>query len=448
MISLIKSLPFLNRIDHHLREVLKKASLVLILRFLQTGLGFVLNILVAKLFGAEGVGAYYLALTVTGIGTAAGCFGLENTFVRFIAANAGQKRWEQIAGVYRQGTLLALVTSTLTFITIFANAAWIAEKIFSDASLVGILQIMSISIVPASLLSLNNSALMGLKRPSVGMIPLLSHTLLNIILLFPLRSLLGIEGLAVAYVVSNIIALAVGLYFWHHYLPQINRLWGIFDFRLLLRTSFPLMLIALVKVFSNWTGTFVLGVFASTEDVGVYGVALRVALLTTFVLTAVNSIVAPKFAELYEERDTKTLGKLARDTASVLALVAFPFLVLFVFFPGWILNFFGDDFVRGGTALTILAIGNFINVATGSVGRLLIMTGYEKLVQYNVFGAVLLNILLSLILIPRLGITGAALATATTFVIQNLISVWLVYWKLSILTIPIPGKRFLFKKSS
>ena len=85
---------------------------------------------------------------------------------------------------------------------------------------------------------------------------------------------------------------------------------------------------------------------------------------------------------------------------------------------------------------SILAIGQFVNVATGSVEYLLMMSGYEELFRNNSTCVAIVNIILCLILIPLFGIIGAAISTAISFAAANLIAMMLVWWRLNIWTVP------------
>ncbi|MEA3643989.1 MAG: polysaccharide biosynthesis C-terminal domain-containing protein [Lamprobacter sp.] len=76
--------------------------------------------------------------------------------------------------------------------------------------------------------------------------------------------------------------------------------------------------------------------------------------------------------------------------------------------------------------LRILALEQLVNVATGSVGYLLSMTGHERLLRNNVLAAAVVALDGALVLIPAFGLIGTAVATATGIAIQNLLCVWQV----------------------
>ena len=93
-----------------------------------------------------------------------------------------------------------------------------------------------------------------------------------------------------------------------------------------------------------------------------------------------------------------------------------------ILFADRVLGLFGSDFVAARWEMTILILGQLVNVGAGSVGYLMEMTGHHKKCAY-VFGcSALLNLVLNGILIPTLGIMGAAIATAVTMALWN---IWL-----------------------
>jgi O-antigen/teichoic acid export membrane protein len=152
----------------------------------------------------------------------------------------------------------------------------------------------------------------------------------------------------------------------------------------------------------------------------------------SFILIAVNSIAAPKFAALYKQGDMRTLGAVARKSAALMTLMVSPLLLICVLVPSWVMGLFGKDFESGALLLSILAIGQFVNVATGSVGYLLIMSGNEKLIRNSTALAAGVNIVLNILLVPWLGPLGAAISSATGIALYNLFNMVLVRYRLKI----------------
>jgi O-antigen/teichoic acid export membrane protein len=97
-------------------------------------------------------------------------------------------------------------------------------------------------------------------------------------------------------------------------------------------------------------------------------------------------------------------------------------------FPATVLGIFGHQFTSGAVALTILSLAMMINLGTGNVTVVLLMGGKSSLSAYNALAALSVNVVLNLLLLPRIGIAGAAIAWAASIAVDNIapvIEVWL-----------------------
>lgn len=106
------------------------------------------------------------------------------------------------------------------------------------------------------------------------------------------------------------------------------------------------------------------------------------------------------------------------------------------------MSIFGKDFSSLGNILRIMAAGRYVNVLTGSVGSLLIMTGHEREQRLAVLISAVMSVILSLILIPLLGLLGAAISYAIALAAQNLLSVYFVKKRLGFWMFCLSGFRF------
>lgn len=420
-----------------MQELLRGASTAFALKILAAGLGFGLNVVLARLLGAEGTGLYFLALTVMSIGAVLGRVGLDNAMIRFIAANSAVGNWVAVKGVYVKSIKIALAASGLVAITIAMIAPWLAETVFSEPELASLLRWVALAVVPFALFSLHALALQGLKKIRDAILVLsVWAPFLSLLGIFPLVPMVGVIGAVWAYICATFFTLLISIWRWKKSTPQLKHVQGHFETKELIQSSMPLFCIAALNLILTWSSTLILGVHASSEEVGIFGVANRTAMLASFVLAAVNSIAAPKFAALYKQGDMKSLGETARNSAKIMTLMASPILLLFLLAPRVVLQAFGEQFVEGSVALLILVIGQFINVSTGSVGYLLMMCGRERLMRNNLVLCAGVNIVLGLLFIPQMGITGAATATAVALSLQNVIAAGFVWKKMGLITIP------------
>jgi O-antigen/teichoic acid export membrane protein len=128
---------------------------------------------------------------------------------------------------------------------------------------------------------------------------------------------------------------------------------------------------------------------------------------------------APFVADLYNRGETERLDRLFKTLTRWTVTATMPAFLVLAVAPEPVLRVFGADFAGGETALLIVLAGQFINIATGSVGFVLIMvgrTGWDLLVYA---ASLALNLTLAIILADRYGIEGAAIANAVTFALSK-----------------------------
>ncbi|MBK7964582.1 MAG: polysaccharide biosynthesis C-terminal domain-containing protein [Bacteroidetes bacterium] len=203
--------------------------------------------------------------------------------------------------------------------------------------------------------------------------------------------------------------------------------------------SLPMMITGSIFFILNWIDNLVIGVYRTEIEVGLYDTAFKIASASAIILMAINAIQGPTFAEYHSKNDISKLRNSIFTSTKMLFYATLPFTLLICIFPEWILSFFGNDFKQASTALIILSIGNFFSSITGSVGILLQMTGHQKPYNNIILCAAITSIILNIILVPRIGITGAAIASAIAKIIQNLAGSIYVYKKFGFLSIYLPG---------
>lgn len=421
-----------SKANSQMKSVLKDSVMAFLFRIGGAALTFFVNIVIARKFGAEGNGAYYIALTVTTIATMIGRLGLDNSLLRFIAANAAQKHWGKVNNVYKKGMLLSLGFSTALTVLLFALSPLMAEHVFKDPSVAVPLQLMSLSIVPLSLLNLSSESLKALKKTNIALFvqSLGSPLIFVVLLLMPIS--MDLNDVFLYYVVSQAAMFLMGIYFWNRVTKEFKKENGEFSTKFLIKESIPLFWVTSLNIFMNFTDTIMLSIWEDKSAVGIYGAALRVTMLASMLLFAVNSVVGPRFAAMWEKKDIKGLEKLGQFTTLLMVCAAILFTLPFILFPDFILNLFGDDFTQGSTALIILSLGQFFALATGPVAFLLMMTGNGKFHRNNVFISVVISVSLNAILIPIMGMTGAAIANSFSLVVKNILGVIFVKKKLNV----------------
>ncbi len=97
-----------------------------------------------------------------------------------------------------------------------------------------------------------------------------------------------------------------------------------------------------------------------------------------------------------------------------------PAFVVLVVFPRDILRIFGEEFVVGAIATVILAVGQLVNASTGPVGSVLNMSRHVRLNMADNIAALALNLVLNVVLVPRYGFVGSAVAWSVSLAGVNI----------------------------
>lgn len=411
----------------HEKDLLVGAMNAFFLKLGAAGLTFFMHVVVARTLGANGSGIFFLAFTIVAIAATVGRFGLDNAIVKFVASNAVSSDWQKINSVFSISEKYVFCLSLLISTIIYTGAEWFALHVFDKIDLTGPLRLLSLAIIPIALFTYYANALRGLMliRHSIFVLSVLSP-IVFLVLCWPLMSLYGISGAAGAYLFSVIVASLAGKFIWINKTKRFSCAQKKFDKSALLASCVPLFIISLLQLIMTWASTLILGGWVESSDVGIFNAANRTSMLVSFILIAVNSIAAPKFAELYRRQDFTALRIIAKKSTLLMILLAFPVVMMFVAEPMVVMHFFGSEFVDGAQILRILAIGQFVNVATGSVGVILMMCGREREYKHATVIASILNLCLNFILIPICGVLGAATATSISIAIQNFIGLFYV----------------------
>jgi O-antigen/teichoic acid export membrane protein len=182
------------------------------------------------------------------------------------------------------------------------------------------------------------------------------------------------------------------------------------DLRAMLAFSTPVWMSDLLVKFHNNIQTLILGSLNTIVNVGIFSVANQITSVSGQFSSSLNISAKPVIAELHDRRDFKQMGHIYQTANKWALMVQLPVFLIMVFFPTQILSFFGKSFTGGAVALSILALADLVSVGTGMGGVIIDMTGYTKLKLLNSVIRLVTYLGLDLLLIPRWGIIGAAVA--------------------------------------
>jgi len=418
-----------------LSKLAKNAGISGVGEIIGNAIAYTSNVLVTRRIGLDPFGVYVLASTILRIVGVFSVLGLDWGLIRFISLYQGRGDRARVKGVIIFSTKVAGLISLFFFSLLFLTSNFISIQIFHNPDLSPVLQILLISLPFTTLMTVWLGGIQGFQlikyRVYVEKLFQPLSRLLFLILLF----ILGMKLFGV--LIASLLSAIIGFIFAFWYLDKIfpfrqNQLIPIYEKKETLAFSLAVSLLSFFYYISRWVSILMLGYFATSKEVGIYGAVDRVIPIINLPLISINSIFPPMIAELYGKRDLAKLESLYKVETKWAISLGLPFFLVLSIFARPIMSIFGSGFAEGAVVLIMLSVAQMIVVSAGSQGQVLMMTGRQNLTLINnVFFAVT-NIILNYFLIPRYGIIGAAVSGLICTGTLNIIEVGQVYYLLRI----------------
>jgi O-antigen/teichoic acid export membrane protein len=406
----------------------------------------VLMVVLGRLYGPAGVGVLALAQSILlGAGIIAN-YGMDNGLMKFVGQDQPHINTTKLL---RWSVGISLSVSLVIGLAIFFGRKILGD-LFQNEYLSTVLIGIAIAVPAFTLGYLLSGFFKGIQRPATacllegGIIALVSALLVSILNLIVSGNDLATIGFA--YAIAAWLVFFYGAFKIFRWFTKIERnksYTSESEDKVLKKrffsTSHEFFVMSLANLVQTVISMLIAGWMLSSEDLGLFKSSQQTAMLISFVLIVNNAILPPRFAKLNYTGQFKELEKLARKGASLGILVASPLIIVCLFFPHSVLTFIGAGFAEAVPLLRLLALAQIVNLATGSVGFMLAMSGHERIMRNIAWLSSVVGVLLLFALIPPFGAMGAAVGVAVILVMQNLIAVFFVWQRLGIWILPFPN---------
>ena len=410
-------------VDAAFLQVAKGSLLLRLGAVLAKLFGFLRQFLVIRMLSPNDYGLFALSLTVVTVLGALGSVGLYHGAQRFIAYNIEKDDLSKVKGTIQTSVWITTSTSLLFMVLLIAFAYPLAG-FFSKPEMKSLLLIMS-PIVPFQVAALlMTSFFLGFHRPAPQVvIGDIGFGLISVITIF-------ISLLIARSVYSP--AIAVSISFFLVFLASISLYKFRFPMNLksvhaspmaktLLHFSLPLFLFSILYTVMGNTDTVVIAHYLPAKQVGFYNAAFLLMSALPIFYTAVGLIYLPVATSLKAREAQTESVKLYQSSTRWPFIFTLPLFLTFFLFPAQALSLlFGGRYIEAATSLWILSIGALIGTFLGPNSTALIAYGDTRPVLYASMAATVIDIVLCLLLVPQIGISGAAIASASALGVSNL----------------------------
>lgn len=187
------------------------------------------------------------------------------------------------------------------------------------------------------------------------------------------------------------------------------------------RFTAPRSLATMAQIVIQRLDIVLVGIMRGPAAAAVYTAATRFLILGQLGNAAISLAAQPRFTELFAVGASREANRIYRVTTGWLITVTWPIYLLAMVYGSQILTVFGHSYRAGTSVMIILAASMLVATACGQVDMVLTTTGRSSWSLANGVTALAVNVTLDLILIPRYGITGAAIGWAASIGVTNLV---------------------------
>jgi len=177
----------------------------------------------------------------------------------------------------------------------------------------------------------------------------------------------------------------------------------------------------------DWSDVLVVAALTSPADAGIYAVVTRAVRAGQVIDRAMRIAVSPRISHLLALGERGAATRLHTGVTRLLILLSWPFYLALAILGPPVLSLFGDGFDTGATALAILAGAMMVSSASGMLQSVLLQGGRSSWQMYNKAAVLAVNVTLSILFVPVLGIAGAALSWMACLLVDTALAAWQVH---------------------
>ncbi len=397
-------------------------------RLAGAGVGILLQIVIARHYGAQSLGIYYQALSLAAIFSVFISVGYPWIVAPIVAAKEADNSPELLSNFLTQASRETVAISLLLGIPA-ALAIWYSGYFGVDerlALLVGLLT-APVYVVMRMMGGIANALkhFQLANLPELLLRPTLILTVVSFAVIFQFR--LG----AVSIVTINlIVSIALATYMASALGGSLNFSFGRDsahgqsreDKSRLRKLAVPMIFSTLfINMFAD-LDILIVSMILPTSETGIFGVCMKIAALLVFAVQVTHQILLRDASDAHRTSDRiKMQDIIGKANRIALASSIVSFLVILLF-GKLLLGIFGPEFLAGYFCLLGLTLAQFVRAAFGPAIQVLMITGHQRAGIPVYVASLFVLVICNMVLVPSYGYEGAAIAVIITTLFW---SVWL-----------------------
>ncbi len=399
------------------------AGKVFLVRVASAGLALMSQVLLARWMGSFEFGIYIYAWTWVLMIGALSDLGLSSAARRFIPEYTEFKSYDRLRGFLSGARWLSVAIAT-TIGAAGVIGVWLLSPHLDGYAVVPLY--LACAVIPIyGLVQTQAGIAQSYDWPNLALMPFFIWRQLAITALMGAAYLFGAPtGAVIAMAITTIATWAIAL----GQMVVLNRRLKdkvapgpkSYESRIWLATSVPIFIVEGFYLLLTYVDILALEHYRSPDEVAVYYAGARLLSIVAFVYFAIAGATTHKFTEYHISGDGKRLASFFAETIKWTFWPSLAVCAIILAFGKPLLALFGGDFASGYAVMFILSAGMLARAAVGPAERLLNMLGERKQCAVIYAGAFSINLAACVVLIPRIGIDGAAFATSTALIFESI----------------------------
>lgn len=425
------------------KRIVKGTTIAFSFSIISAFIGYLLRIFAARELGPYEYGLFYGTFALVAFLGLFNNLGLNETITKFVAEFNVKNQKEKIKGAIIFSILMRLIIFSIILLLVFFFSNQITAKILNDQSAEMILKILLLSTFLTSFSPIFQSALRGLTK--IKEYAFSSFSFILLVFIFALLILPGSRqkalSFAYCYIIGGIISGMISFGLFVKSFPSFFQIKLSIEKSLVKKIIFfalPTFAYSIAFVIISYTDTIMISLFRTVEEVGLYQVAIPTARMILYFAMALSTILLPVFSEMWAKGEKRKASELLFHILKISLVLALPFSLIFIMFPSIVINlFFGSKYIGATTSLRILSVGYLFYILSTIHFNLMNGIGKPILTMKIVYTSAGLNVLLNLLLIPSLGIEGAAIASMLSLIFSFILSEIVLHREFERIRIPL-----------
>ena len=377
--------------------------------------GILVGAAVARYLQPERFGVLSLGLTIVGIATMLSELSLEKILVKYYATNEWNKE-KLLSQAWKTTSIFGLIL----FATTILSSQFIEFK-----SLKYTIVVLSFGLLEQTSFIYRVPFTASLQSKKLVILDLLVSLVFAVFQIYLILQKADLVFFALVYVLSKMVTGASIYLLYRSTFKDANvSERNIISIQRLIRESFPILSAALIAYLYTKVDRVMVGYISGIEELGFYSVAGRIYEYSWIIPTSLIQSVQPKIA-IEASREEGFNHELFKKICSSLAFIGILMNILFLVSSQLIITLlYGEEYRRSIVILIILSF-SLLPLCIGRLRNFIwIAHGFQKYLIYVNIAGLITNFVLNLILIPKYGGAGAALATVVSITIQMWLSTY------------------------